>query len=96
MKISDSQIKQIAKLADLNLSESEIDQYRAQLDKILDYMQVLNEVDTSAVEPLFNPSVNINITRDDQKNNSFTQSQVVANGKAENGQFVSKGVFENE
>ena len=52
MKISKQDVLKVAALANLELSEAEVDSYRGQLDDILTYIDKLNELDTSVVEPL--------------------------------------------
>jgi aspartyl-tRNA(Asn)/glutamyl-tRNA(Gln) amidotransferase subunit C len=42
----------VAELAYLDLSERELEMYRAQLDEILEYIGKLNELDTANVEPM--------------------------------------------
>src|ERR1700680_2364119 len=52
MKISREEVLRVAELAHLELTESEVETYRGQLDAILAYSEKLNELDTSAVEPM--------------------------------------------
>lgn len=52
MKISREDVVKVAALANLELSEAEVDTYRRHLDDILTYIDKLNELDTSGVEPL--------------------------------------------
>jgi len=52
MKISKEDVLKVAALANLELSDAEVDSYRGHLDDILTYIEKLNEVDTSNVEPL--------------------------------------------
>lgn len=52
MKISREDVLRVAELAYLELSEAELETYRAQLDSILEYVGKLNEVDTASVEPM--------------------------------------------
>lgn len=52
MKISKEDVLKVAALANLELSDAEVDSYRAHLDDILTYIDKLNEIDTSGVEPL--------------------------------------------
>lgn len=52
MKISRQDVERVAELADLDLSEAELETYRQQLDEILEYIGKLNELDTSQVEPM--------------------------------------------
>jgi len=52
VKISREEVERVAELAYLDLSEAELEMYRAQLDDILEYIGKLNELDTSNVEPM--------------------------------------------
>jgi aspartyl-tRNA(Asn)/glutamyl-tRNA(Gln) amidotransferase subunit C len=52
MKISKEDVLKVATLANLELSETEVDTYRSHLDDILTYIDKLNELDTSGIEPL--------------------------------------------
>ena len=52
MKISESEVRYVADLANLRLSDEEVRKLRADLDEILGHMDKLNELDTSAVEPM--------------------------------------------
>ena len=52
MKISKEDVLKVTALANLELSDAEVDSFRGHLDDILTYIDKLNEVDTSGVEPL--------------------------------------------
>jgi aspartyl-tRNA(Asn)/glutamyl-tRNA(Gln) amidotransferase subunit C len=52
MKISREDVLRVAELAYLDLSEAELETYRAQIDEILEYIGKLNELDTANVEPM--------------------------------------------
>ena len=52
MKISEQEVRRVAELANLALTEDEIVRMTQDLDGILGYMDKLNELDTSAVEPM--------------------------------------------
>jgi aspartyl-tRNA(Asn)/glutamyl-tRNA(Gln) amidotransferase subunit C len=52
MKISREDVLKVAALANLELTDAEVETYRGQLDDILTYIDKLNEIDTSAIEPL--------------------------------------------
>ena len=52
MKISREDVLRVAELAYLNLSEEELEKYRAQVDEILEYIGKLNELDTTSVAPM--------------------------------------------
>jgi len=52
MKISREDVLQVAALAHLELSGSEVETYRQQLDEILSYVEQLNRLETAQVEPM--------------------------------------------
>ncbi len=52
MKITEQQVRYVADLANLKLSDEEVRKLRADLDEILAHMDKLNELDTTSVEPM--------------------------------------------
>ncbi len=52
MKVSEKDVQYVAELANLELTEAERTRMVRDLNSILDYMDRLNELDTSAVEPM--------------------------------------------
>ncbi|HLZ51726.1 MAG TPA: Asp-tRNA(Asn)/Glu-tRNA(Gln) amidotransferase subunit GatC [Candidatus Acidoferrum sp.] len=52
MKISREEVERVAELAYLDLSETELESYRKQIDEILEYIGKLDELDTSQVQPM--------------------------------------------
>jgi len=52
VKITESEVRYVADLANLKLSEGEIVRLAKDMDQILTHMDALNELDTSAVEPM--------------------------------------------
>jgi aspartyl-tRNA(Asn)/glutamyl-tRNA(Gln) amidotransferase subunit C len=52
LKISRADVERVAELANLDLSEAELEMYCAQIDEILEYIGKLNELDTASVEPM--------------------------------------------
>ena len=52
MKITEKEVRYVAELANLDLSEPEVHRFRADLDEILGHVARLNEVDTTGVEPM--------------------------------------------
>ena len=58
--ITKEEIKKIASLSKINISDDELDSYKEQISKILEYMSTLNEVDTSNTEEFSNQLLNNN------------------------------------
>ena len=52
MKITEKEVRYVADLANLKLTEAEVARFQADLDGILQHMDQLNEIDTSGVEPM--------------------------------------------
>ncbi len=65
MKITVSDTEHVAKLARLDLSEQEKKRYTQSLNDILGYMEVLNRVDTTGVEPTAHVLKLQNVFRED-------------------------------
>ena len=71
MKVSRDDVVRVAELAYLELSETELEMYRAQIDEILEYIGKLNELDTAAVEPM------AQVLADDQTADATVREDVV-------------------
>jgi aspartyl-tRNA(Asn)/glutamyl-tRNA(Gln) amidotransferase subunit C len=52
LKITEDEVRYVADLANLKLTEDEVSKFQADLDEILVHMDRLNEIDTSQVEPM--------------------------------------------
>ena len=66
MKISKEEILHIAKLADLNLSEEEIDKFTANLDDILNFAEVVNNANVEGLTESYGVNENCNVFRKDE------------------------------
>lgn len=66
MKIDEASIKKIAHLARLEFDENSIEKMSKDMSQILDWVEQLNEVDTSEVEPLTTMSSEVNVMREDK------------------------------
>jgi len=70
-------IEKVARLARLELSDEEMEAFSRQLGKILEYMEQLNWVDTSEVEPTSHTLSVFNVFREDEIRDSFPQEEVL-------------------
>ena len=66
MAVSKEEILHIAKLADLKIEEKEIEEYAKNLEDILDFMRVLDSVNTDNVEESIGTLNNVNVFRKDE------------------------------
>lgn len=88
-------VKKVANLANLPLSEEEEKKYSEQLSKILDYIEQLNSVDTQEVHATYNVSGLSNImSRDEVGDCTISQEEAISNApNKKEGFIVTKGVF---
>ena len=78
-KISDETIEQVGILAKLELSGEEKEAAKADMERMLDYIDTLNELDTSEVEPMSHVFPVHNVFREDVVTNGDNQEQTLAN-----------------
>jgi aspartyl-tRNA(Asn)/glutamyl-tRNA(Gln) amidotransferase subunit C len=79
MKLTPDQVRHVARLARLALTDGEVEQYRAQLSAILDHIDQLNRLDTREVEPTAHASDIANTLRPDMVVPSLPAEKAVAN-----------------
>ncbi|MEI7631901.1 MAG: Asp-tRNA(Asn)/Glu-tRNA(Gln) amidotransferase subunit GatC [bacterium] len=65
-KLTKEEILKLAFLARLKLSDDEVEKYQKELSSILDYVKHLDNVDVSGLEPTYQVSGLVNVSRKDQ------------------------------
>ena len=85
--ISTDDVKHVAKLARLELTEEEINKYSKQLGSILEYVEQMNEVDTTGIEPMPHPIPVYNVMREDVVKYEQTKDEMLANAPFEEDGF---------
>lgn len=86
-KIDKEQVMKVAKLARLELTEAEVEEFTGQLRAILDYVAKMNELDTSNVEPLAHCLPVSNVFREDAAKESLGAEKALANAPDRDGDF---------
>jgi aspartyl-tRNA(Asn)/glutamyl-tRNA(Gln) amidotransferase subunit C len=86
MKITLNEVQYVARLARLQLNESEAAAMTGQLDRILSYVDKLNELDTAAVGPTTHAIAMVNAFREDELGVSLPRAEALANGPLQNGE----------
>jgi aspartyl-tRNA(Asn)/glutamyl-tRNA(Gln) amidotransferase subunit C len=95
LKLSREQVLHIAELAKLGITEEETDLFAEQLSEILDYAEMLNRLDTSAIPPTAQVVALRNITRPDEVRPSLTPDEVLANApQREDNYFQVKPILD--
>ena len=78
-RITRKEVEHVARLARLELTEEEKGRMTAQLDAILGYMDTLNQLDTSQVEPTTTVIPMVSGMREDEVRPSLKQEEALAN-----------------
>jgi aspartyl-tRNA(Asn)/glutamyl-tRNA(Gln) amidotransferase subunit C len=80
--LTTEEVKHVAKLSRLALSDAEIEKAKEDLSTIFEHISRLNTINTDGVEPLDHPTELQNRTRDDTIGEALSQQQVLANAPA--------------
>lgn len=80
-------IDKLANLARLEFNEEEKEEIKNDLRKMIGFIDKLNELDTTGVEPLLHMSDNVNILREDEVSGMITQEEALKNAPLHDDQF---------
>lgn len=96
-KLTKKEVKHVADLSNLVLTEEEIAKFTPQLDKIIEFVSTLDEVDTKNVEPTSQTTGLTNILREDiiKTDEALTQDEALSNTDGHNGYFKVKSILTN-
>lgn len=87
MKLSSQDVEYVAKLARLEVAETERDRFTAQLNDILLYIDKLNELDTTGGRPMTHAIAVTNAFREDTVLESLGSERALANAPDARGEF---------
>ena len=95
MALSADEVRYIARLARVALSDDEVQRLQEQLSDILDHFAVLNEIDTEGVPPTAQTFEMTNVLRADETAPSATRDEILANAPREHdGYFRVRAVLD--
>jgi aspartyl-tRNA(Asn)/glutamyl-tRNA(Gln) amidotransferase subunit C len=95
--ISEEDVKKVARLARIKLTPDEVKKFQQELSSILEYVNQINEVDTSGVE--FSSHTDLtNVYRKDTTEESLTREEATANREdsTKDGYFTIKSVLDHK
>lgn len=87
MRLSEEDVKQVAALARLGLSDEEVERLRDQLSSILEHIGALDELDTAAIPPTAQVLSLTNVWREDEVRPSLPIEDVLRNAPRQTEQF---------
>ena len=87
MKVNDELVDKLANLARLQFNAEEKEEIKNDLQKMIGFIDKLNELDTTGVEPLLHMSDNVNILREDEVQGSISREDAFKNAPLHDEQF---------
>jgi len=87
MEVNDELIEKLAHLARLRFEAAEKEEIKADLQKMIAFVEKLNELDTTGVEPLLHLTSETNILRDDKVSGSISRAEAFMNAPEHDEKF---------
>ena len=88
VRVDEKLVREIASLARLDLSQEETEMFVSQFKDILDYVSILNEVDTENVPPAYLSSANKTVIREDVIEESVPTDEFISNAPQSKDDYV--------
>ena len=82
MQITNELVSYVANLSRIKLDENEISEMQSQMSEIVNYMDILNQLDTENIEPLSHIFNITNVMRDDEVRDSYEREEILKNAPA--------------
>ena len=79
MEVNDTMVNKLANLARLKFDDAEKEAIKNDLQKMIQFVEKLNELDTTGVEPLLHMSGNVNVLRADEVKGSISREAGLQN-----------------
>ncbi len=79
MEVTDEMIKNLAELSRLSFNEQEKEEIKKDLQRMISFVEKLNEIDTTNVEPLLHMTENTDVYREDKVQGSMSKAEALEN-----------------
>jgi aspartyl-tRNA(Asn)/glutamyl-tRNA(Gln) amidotransferase subunit C len=87
MEVNDALVDKLANLSRLQFSATEKEAIKADLQRMIQFVEKLNELDTTGVEPLLHMSEQVNILREDEVQGSVSRTEALQNAPVHDEEF---------
>lgn len=87
MEINDSVVDKLANLARLSFSDAEKQEIKGDLQRMISFVEKLNELNLDGVEPLLHMSTEVNVLREDEVKGSVSREKALLNAPLHDEQF---------
>lgn len=87
MQVNDALIDKLSRLAMLEFDDNERAGIKADLEKMIGFVDKLKELDTAGIEPLLHMAEEVNVLRDDEPGSMLTQAEALRSAPLHNEAF---------
>ena len=87
MEVTDALIEKLAHLSRLKFNDADKEEIKNDLQRMISFVEKLDELDLSDTRPLLHMSSNINVLRDDEVKGSISSEEALKNAPAHDGKF---------
>lgn len=88
MEVNDAMVEKLAHLARLKFNEEEKQEIKSDLQRMISFVEKLNELNLDGVEPLLHLSDEVNVLRDDEIKGSVSREEALKNAPLHDDQFI--------
>ena len=87
MEVTDALVDKLAHLSRLKFNAAEKEEIKNDLQRMISFVEKLNELDLEGTEPLLHMSENVNVLREDEVKGSITREEALKNAPAHDDKF---------
>jgi aspartyl-tRNA(Asn)/glutamyl-tRNA(Gln) amidotransferase subunit C len=87
MEVNDALVDKLAHLAKLHFNDEQKTEIKDDLQKMIAFVEKLNELDTTGIKPLLHMSDEVNVLREDEVKGSISREKALQNAPLHDGQF---------
>lgn len=87
MEVNDKLVDKLAHLSRLRFNEAEKEEIKTDLQRMIAFVEKLNELDTTGVQPLLHMSDEVNVLREDEISGSVTREEALKNAPGHDEQY---------
>ncbi len=89
MEVNEALVNRLAVLGRLHFTDTEKEEIRADLERMISFVDKLNELDTSGLEPVLHMSTEVNKLRQDEVSGSVSCEDALLNAPGKHNQFFT-------
>ena len=87
MEVNDALVEKLARLARLRFTESEKEEIKNDLQRMIGFVEKLNELKLEGVKPLLQMSNEVNVLREDEVKGSISREEALKNAPSHDDEF---------